>query len=371
MPTALPIHADFSLRALNTFGIEASAQAYLQVADVGTLQQVRRDPALAHLPRLVLGGGSNLLLTGDFPGLVLHMVGRGIAIVQGDGDDSAVYVRAQAGEPWHGLVQWTLAHGIGGMENLSLIPGSVGASPIQNIGAYGVEVGNLIESVRYFDMESGEIVVLDRAGCRFGYRDSIFKHDLRDRAVILDVTFVLPVQWQANLGYAELQQELARRSATASTPSSAGNPGSLASGGSSCSAMVPAATITPADISAAVIAIRTRKLPDPAAIGNAGSFFKNPVVSAITRDALLAQMPNLVSHVQADGSYKLAAGWLIDQCGWKGRSLGAAGVYEKQALVLINRGNATGADVMQLAAAIRADVQARFGVLLEPEPVYV
>ena len=366
MPTALPVHADFSLRALNTFGIEAKARAYLQVADVATLQQVRRDPALAGLPRLVLGCGSNLLLTNDFPGLVLHMVGRGIEILRRDGDDSVIRVRAQAGESWHGLVQWTLARGIGGMENLSLIPGSVGASPIQNIGAYGVEVGNLIESVRYYDMDSGEILVLDRAGCRFGYRDSVFKHGLRARAVILDVTFELPAQWQANLAYAELQHEVTSRSADAAT--GAGSPGSSASPTIQSS---PTATITPADISDAVIAIRTRKLPDPALIGNAGSFFKNPVVSAAERNALLAQMPNLVSHVQADGTYKLAAGWMIDQCGWKGRSIGAAGVYEKQALVLVNHGNASGADIMQLAAAIRADVNERFGVLLELEPVYV
>lgn len=355
MPTDLPLCHNFNLRRFNTFGIDAAARLFLDVTDNAMLQQVREDPALAALPRLVLGGGSNVLLTGDFRGLVLHIATRGIDIIGQDAQHTLV--RAAAGESWHGLVQWTLAHGLGGMENLSLIPGSVGAAPIQNIGAYGVEVASLITSVRYYDMDSGDIVMLDCAACQFGYRDSVFKHRLRDRAVILDVTFALPLRWQPNLAYAELQQELAREK-----PS---DPASLADSPAS------SPTLTAATVSAAVIAIRSRKLPDPALIGNAGSFFKNPVVSAGTRDMLLAQTGSLVSHVQADGSYKLAAGWLIDQCGWRGRALGAAGVYEKQALVLVNRGNASAAEVMQLAAAIQADVRTRFDVVLEPEPVYV
>ena len=350
MSTALPVHADFSLRALNTFGIDARTRAYLQVADVTILEQVRRDPVLGRLPRLVLGGGSNLLLTGDFPGLVLHMVGKGIEIVEQNdgGGDGAVHVRAQAGESWHGLVQWTLARGIGGLENLSLIPGSVGAAPIQNIGAYGVEVGNLIAAVRCFDFGTGETFVLDRAACAFGYRDSVFKHRLRERAVILDVTFALPVPWHANLQYVELRDELLANAVSGSDAA----PDALR-------------------IGAAVTAIRTRKLPDPRVIGNAGSFFKNPVVSIAHRDRLLARWPQLVNYPQPDGSVKLAAGWLIDQCGWKGRSLGAAGVYQQQALVLVNRGNASGAEIVALAAAIQADVAGHFDVMLEPEPVFV
>ena len=359
MQTELPIRHNFSLRRFNTFGIDAAAHAFLDVTDADMLRQVRADTALAALPRLILGGGSNIVLTGDFPGLVLHLATRGIEIVGQDAQTTLV--RAAAGESWHGLVQWTLAHGLGGMENLSLIPGSVGASPIQNIGAYGVEVGNLIDNVRYYDMDSGDIVTLDRTGCEFGYRDSVFKHRQRDRAVILDVTFALPVRWQANLGYAELQQELERIAARNTA-------GDLAIG---AALTTSAPVISAVAVSAAVIAIRTRKLPDPAKIGNAGSFFKNPLVSAAKRNALLATLPGLISHLQPDGAYKLAAGWLIDQCGWKGRSLGAAGVYEKQALVLVNRGNATGAEIMALAAAIRSDVVTRFGVMLEPEPVCV
>ncbi|MGZ3242004.1 MAG: UDP-N-acetylmuramate dehydrogenase, partial [Burkholderiaceae bacterium] len=195
-----------------------------------------------------------------------------------------------------------------------------------------------------FDFETNKILVLDKAACEFGYRDSIFKHRLKDRAVILDVTFRLPKQWQPNVRYADVAQELAQQGLNAPTAK---------------------------NISDAVIAIRTRKLPDPALIGNAGSFFKNPIVQAEQRDALLLRYPQLVSYVQPDGTYKLAAGWLIDQCGWKGRTVGRAGVYEKQALVLVNRGGATGQDVVQLAEAIQADVEARFDVKLEPEPVFV
>ena len=331
-----------SLRAFNTMGIDARARFLLPVQTADALHAVRADPALNTLPRLVLGGGSNLLFTGDFDGLVLHMRATAIAVVGETGD--AVLVRAAAGESWHGLVLWTLAHGLGGMENLSLIPGSVGASPIQNIGAYGSELKDCFHALTAFDFATGKLLHLDRAACEFGYRDSIFKHRLRDRAVILDVTFALPKQWQPNLRYAELAQEIAARGLTA-----------------------PRA----ADISDAVTSIRQRKLPDPALLGNAGSFFKNPVVPAAQRDALLAQHRGLVSYTQGDGNFKLAAGWLIDQCGWKGRAMGAAGVYEKQALVLVNRGGASGAEMVALAEAIQRDVEGRFGVRLEPEPVFV
>jgi len=306
------------------------------------LREVLLSAELAGLPRLVLGGGSNILLTGDYPGVVLHIAMQGIAIA-GE-DDVATYVRAAAGERWHQLVLWTLAHGLGGLENLSLIPGSVGAAPIQNIGAYGAELKDAFHCATVLDLESGAVTVLDKAACAFGYRDSIFKQALHGRAVIVDVTFALPKHWQPNLRYAELSQEVAARGIERPTAK---------------------------DISDAVIAIRTRKLPDPAVIGNAGSFFKNPVVPAAQRHALLERYPQLVSYLQPDGSYKLAAGWLIDQCGWKGRSLGAAGVYEKQALVLVNRGGASGQEVLHLARKIQDDVLERFGVRIAPEPVFV
>jgi UDP-N-acetylmuramate dehydrogenase len=342
MTLPLSIEHDFSLRRHNTFGIDAKAHAYLKVNSPDLLQQVHALQPLAGLPRLVLGGGSNLLLTRDFPGLVLHICMNGSEII---GEDSvATYVRAAAGENWHQFVRWTIAQGLGGLENLSLIPGSVGAAPIQNIGAYGAEVKDCFHQLTAFDLEQGRSFTLDRAACEFGYRDSVFKHRLRERAVILDVTFALPKRWKPNLQYADVAQEIAARGIAAPTAH---------------------------QVSDAVIAIRTRKLPDPAVIGNAGSFFKNPVVSVQQRDGLSARYPQLVSYAQADGSFKLAAGWLIDQCGWKGRSLGSAGVYEKQALVLVNRGGATGRDVAELAAAIQVDVQVRFGVMLEPEPIFV
>ncbi len=342
MTPALPISRDVSLLKCNTFDLEALAGHFLPLTDPAQLTQLRADTATAALPRLILGGGSNVLLTRDFPGLVIHVELKGIELL---GEDREVRrIRVAAGENWHDFVMWTLDQGYGGLENLSLIPGSVGAAPIQNIGAYGVEVGELIESVAVFDFESGAISTLPRADCAFGYRDSVFKHALRDSALILGVTFVLPKDWKPNTRYAEVAQELAARGIT--DPSAR-------------------------QVSDAVIAIRQRKLPDPAVLGNAGSFFKNPVVPAAQRDALLQAHPNLVSHAQPDGSCKLAAGWLNDQCGWKGRSLGAAGVYEKQALVLVNRGGATGADIWRLAQAVQADVAAHFGVQLEPEPVVI
>jgi UDP-N-acetylmuramate dehydrogenase len=346
MNTASPlvptIASHWPLQALNTFGIAATARAYLRVSSSADLQAVRANTALSTLPRLVLGGGSNLVLSGDFDGLVLHLANQGKSIVSED--DTHIIVSAQAGENWHEFVQWTLVQNLPGLENLSLIPGSVGAAPIQNIGAYGSELKDFFHSLTYFDFSTGEISVIDREACRFAYRDSIFKQELRDRVVILDVSFALPKQWQPNLSYTELAHEL------------------TASG-----------VVTPIarDISEAVIAIRRRKLPDPSVIGNAGSFFKNPVVSNANHTTLLEKYPQLVSYVQPDGSFKLSAGWMIDQCGWKGKSLGAAGVHEKQALVLINRGGASGADVLKLAQAIQDDVQQHFGVKLEIEPVLV
>ena len=340
---ALPIAHDISLQQFNTFGIPARARRYLRVEDPAQLAALVADPALAALPRLVLGGGSNLLITRDeVELLVLHMALMGREIVGETAD--AVLVRARAGENWHDFVQFTLAQGLGGLENMSLIPGTVGASPIQNIGAYGAEVKDLFHSLTAFDFASGSTRTMFAADCRFAYRDSVFKHEEGRTLAVLDVTFALPKAWMPNLRYAELARELEAQGI---------------------------ASPTPRQVADAVIAIRRRKLPDPAEIGNAGSFFKNPVVSGEHCARLLAQWPNLVHHLQPDGSEKLAAGWLIDQCGWKGKSLGRAGVYPKQALVLVNNGGARGAEVLALARAIQADVRERFGVLLEPEPVMV
>jgi UDP-N-acetylmuramate dehydrogenase len=336
------LQQNFPLQTLNTFGIAARAQAFVRVESAEQLLGILAEPSLAALPRLVLGGGSNLLLTGDFAGLVLHIALAGRALVASDATHH--YVRAAAGENWHAFVQWTLERGLGGLENLSLIPGTVGAAPIQNIGAYGLEIKDVFHSLTVLDTATGQTRVMDGAACRFAYRDSVFKQDAGKGLIILDVTFALPKLWQPNLRYAELADAVA------------------AAGQGAPSARLIADT---------VIAIRRRKLPDPAVIGNAGSFFKNPVVPAAQCAQLLARFPTLVHHVQADGSEKLAAGWLIDQCGWKGKNLGAAGVYPKQALVLVNNGGATGADVVRLAQAIQADVLAKYGVRLEPEPVFI
>ena len=295
--------------------------------------------------RFILGGGSNVVLGGDFPGLLLKVELRGRELLQEDAD--AVYVRAAAGENWHDFVQWTLAQGWPGLENLSLIPGTVGAAPIQNIGAYGLEAGELLHAVDAIDLTDGSTRTFDHAACRFGYRDSVFKQEgwhVDGRLLITAVTFRLPKRWQPRTGYADVAKELAGRGIT---------------------------TPTPTDIAAAVIAIRQRKLPDPAVLPNAGSFFKNPVVDAATAARLATAHGTLPSYPQPDGTVKLAAGWLIEQAGWKGRSLGPVGMYEKQALILVNHGGATGADVLALTAAVQADVQHRFGVMLEAEPVFI
>jgi UDP-N-acetylmuramate dehydrogenase len=342
MTASLLIQRDVSLRKFNTFGIDAKASAYARIMSADDLQAVRSDETLVQMPRLVLGGGSNILLTRDFPGLVLHIGLRGLEIVGADED--ATYVRAAGGENWHDLVNWTLEHDLGGLENLALIPGTVGAAPVQNIGAYGAELKDCFHSLQAFDFKTGKTVTFSRADCVFGYRDSVFKHAFGDRAVIMEVTFALPKRWKPNLEYAELARELAETKKS-----------------------VP----DPRDVSNAVIGIRRRKLTDPAVMGNAGSFFKNPTVSASLRDALLRSHPQLPSYPQPDGNYRLAAGWLVDQCHWKGRNLGAAGVSATQALVLVNRGGAHGADIVQLANAIQSDVKSRFGVQLEAEPVFV
>ena len=338
----LHIVHDQPLAAFNTFRLPAIARQYLRVTSAAQLTAVRADPALADMPRLVLGGGSNLLLTRDFDGLVLHMAGQGREVL-GE-QDGKILVRAQASENWHAFVGFTLEQGLGGLENLSLIPGTVGAAPIQNVGAYGVETKDVFHSLTAFDMASGEIRTLDAAACRFGYRDSIFKHEAGRDLIVLDVTFALPAAWQPNLRYAELANAVHEAGLAAPAPR---------------------------DIGAIVEAIRRRKLPDPAEIGNAGSFFKNPVVTGEECRRLLEMYPNLVHHAQPDGTEKLAAGWLIDQCGWKGKHIGPAGVYHKQALVLVNLGGAEGADVVRLAQAIQSDVAARYGVALEPEPVFI
>lgn len=339
MPAEL-LQRDIPLHRLNTFGLPARAAWFAAIETPAQLIALIATPEWRYLQHFVLGGGSNLILTGDFDGLVLHARLPGRELVAED--DDARYARAGAGESWHDFVCWTLEQGWPGLENLALIPGTVGAAPIQNIGAYGLEMADRFQQLDAMDLTTGKMVAFDRAACRFGYRDSVFKGEAAGRYLIATVTFRLPKRWRPVTGYAELARELDARKITEPTAR---------------------------DIAGAVIAIRSRKLPDPAHIGNAGSFFKNPVVDAVTFACLAAQHPDLPHYTQPDGTVKLAAGWLIERCGWKGRILGPVGVYEKQALVLVNRGGARGEDVLRLARAIQESVRAMFGVELEPEPV--
>ncbi len=342
MKSTLVLKHDFSLLPFNTFGIDVTAAAFLEVHSADVLLQVYRNEKLMSLPRLVIGGGSNLLLTDHFRGLVLHMAMKGMQV---EGEDSDfVYVSAAAGEKWHDLVCWTLQNGFGGLENLSWIPGTVGAAPVQNIGAYGSELKDCFFSLKAFDFRDGKIVGLSRADCRFTYRNSIFKNGEKDRYVILEVCFALPKAWKPNVSYAEVEKELLRRNIA--------NPRAD-------------------DISQVIIDIRQRKLPDPSVTGNAGSFFNNPTVSREKWLELKRNYPDMPAYAQADGNYRLAAGWLIDQCGWKGKQFGNAGVCETQALVLINRGGASGREIVELSEAIKKDVFDRFAIRLVPEPVFV
>lgn len=335
------VEKNVPLQSCNTFGIAARAHTLVRVRTPQDVYDLLADHRLARQPMFVLGGGSNIVLTGDVKPVVLKMEIMGLRLLEETAQ--AWVVEAGAGENWHDFVRWTLAQGWPGLENLSLIPGTVGAAPIQNIGAYGLEMAERFASLEAVELATGAARVFTAADCGFGYRDSVFKRN-PGRWLVTAVRFRLPKRWAPVTRYADVARELDSQGVTQPTA---------------------------LQVSDAVIAIRRRKLPDPAVIGNAGSFFKNPVVDAATHARLAASHPAMPAYPQADGSVKLAAGWLIEQAGWKGRDLGPVGCYERQALVLVNRGGAIGADVRRIAAAIQAEVQARFGVHIEPEPVFV
>ncbi|EHR72654.1 UDP-N-acetylenolpyruvoylglucosamine reductase [Burkholderiales bacterium JOSHI_001] len=347
-PSAPALHLErgASLRAFNTFGLPATAHTLVHVRDEADVRRVVDHPELGRLPKLVLGGGSNLILSRDPGAVVLRVEIPGRRLLREDPD--AWIVEAGAGENWHELVAWTLAQGWPGLENLALIPGTVGAAPVQNIGAYGVEVADRFDSLDAVDLVTGRKVVLDQGACRFGYRDSVFKQagfgGLAGKSVITRVRFRLPKPWVPVLGYLDLERKIADTGNTAPDAHT---------------------------IFDWVCSIRRAKLPDPAQIGNAGSFFKNPVVSEEQCRDIIGRDPHVVHYPLPDGRFKLAAGWLIDACGWKGKTVGRAGVYDKQALVLVNHGGASGAEVLTLARAIQESVYGRFGIRLEPEPVVV
>lgn len=334
----LQIQTRVSLKPYNSFAVEAQASHFAEAQDDQQVSQALAYAQAQQLPLLLLGGGSNLLLTADVDALVLRMASRGIRLLSDDGE--RVVIEAEAGEPWHPFVQWTLAQGFAGLENLSLIPGTVGAAPVQNIGAYGVELKDLFAGLTALDRNSGELREFSLADCAFAYRDSLFKRE-NGRWVILRVRFALSRSAALHLDYGPVRQRLAEQGIAAPTAS---------------------------DVSAAICAIRSEKLPDPAELGNAGSFFKNPLVSAELAQRLRAEHADLVAYPQADGQVKLAAGWLIERAGWKGFREGDAGVHRLQALVLVNYGAASGAQLLALARRIQADIAERFAVVLEIEP---
>lgn len=355
------VEKNVPLQPLNSFHILAKAHALLRIKSVADVLGLLADAQWQSAPKFVLGGGSNMVLTGDVKPLVLKVEVPGRRLIAET--DKHVILEAGGGEHWHDFVAWTLAQGYPGLENMALIPGTVGAAPVQNIGAYGVELQDRFESLDAIDLHTGELFTLNAAQCAFGYRDSIFKHSssgnkdegyspigLKDRALILRVRFALPKPWKPVLGYADIEKKMLEHGVSAPTAQ---------------------------QVFDWVCDIRRAKLPNPDVVGNVGSFFKNPTVTREQCADIIARDPKVVHYVLADGAVKLAAGWLIDACGWRGKSVGQAGVYERQALVLVNRGSvtgpdgATGGEVMTLAKAIQTSVYERFGILLEIEPVVV
>jgi UDP-N-acetylmuramate dehydrogenase len=331
-----------SLKPYNTFALPAVAHTLVRVTSDADVRRVVDHPELGRSPKFILGGGSNIILTCDMPQVVVKVEVLGRRLVDETAD--AWIVECGAGETWHDVVEWSLHQGWPGLENLALIPGTVGGAPVQNIGAYGVEMKDRFESLDAVDLVTGRSVTLGPSICAFGYRDSVFKRSLAGRSVITRVRFRLPRPWQPVVGYLDLERKRAETGIDAPSPR---------------------------QVFDWVSEIRRGKLPDPARIGNAGSFFKNPVVSAEQCRDIIGRDPGIVHYPLPDGTVKLAAGWLIDACGWKGKSVGQAGVYERQALVLVNRGSAIGSEVMTLAQAIQESVYGRFGIRLETEPVVV
>ena len=348
------IETAVNLRAWNTFGLPAIAQTLIHIDEEADVRRVVDHPEFGRAPKFVLGGGSNIVLARDVSAVVLKVAIGGIRLLETR--DDAFIVEAGAGVPWHELVAWTIDQGLPGLENLALIPGTTGAAPVQNIGAYGLELQDRFDSLDAIDFTTGDVFTLNAAQCGFGYRDSVFKHPaaqvgdfgLAGRSLILRVRFALPKDWQPVLGYLDIERRMQEEGV---------------------------AHPTARQLYDWIVAIRRAKLPDPAVIGNAGSFFKNPTVTPEQCADIIGRDPKVVHYPMPDGSVKLAAGWLIDACGWKGKHVGNAGVYEKQALVLVNRGGrenpATGGEVMTLAKAIQTSVYERFGIRLEPEPVVV
>ena len=331
----MDIQKNYSLKAINSFGMDAIAANFARFKYEDELEDLIKSGVK---PQLILGGGSNVLLSKDLPGLVLQncIYGKGVA---GEKEDT-VLVRLGAGENWHEVVLWTLENNWGGIENLSLIPGSVGAAPIQNIGAYGVELKDVFHHLEAIDLETGKDLVFTNEECEFGYRDSIFKRSLKGKVCITRVCLVLQKKPEVKTHYGAIRQILSDWNITDPTIH---------------------------DVSKAVIHIRQQKLPDPNELGNAGSFFKNPVIDAAAFSELKVKYPDIVSYPQADGKVKVPAGWLIERAGWKGKKVGNTGCHAKQALVIVNYGQATGQEIFNLAQQIMDSIRLQFNIQLQPE----
>lgn len=337
---------DYSLLAHNTFGIDAKCSRFVEYASVEEAQQLVASLTEADQPLLILGGGSNLLLTGDYQGTVLHSAIMGIEVMENssfenqEDEKGSVFLKCGSGEVFDDVVAYAVEHGYHGAENLSIIPGEVGASVVQNIGAYGVEAKDIIYKVEAVEIATGKVVNFDNADCQYSYRQSKFKHEWRDKYLVTHVIYRLSKTFTPDLDYGNIRTSLAAKHI---------------------------AEPTAQQLRDVIIEIRNAKLPDPKVEGNAGSFFMNPIVEKAKYDELAAQYPGM-PHYTIDAEHeKIPAGWMIDQCGWKGKSLGRAGVHDKQALVLVNRGGATGEEIVKLCETIRKDVFEKFGIEIHPE----
>jgi len=336
------VREKFNLKLLNTFGVDATAEKGIEIENHEDLNQLVDNSLCKGKPVFFLGEGSNVLFVRDFPGYVVlnRLMGREVV----EEDDDHVFLRVNAGESWAELVDYTVGRGWGGLENMSLIPGSVGAAPVQNIGAYGVELKDVLDCVEVLDLWTGELEVFSVTQCELGYRTSLFKTGGKGHYLVTSIVLKLTKMPEINISYNALQEYFKQN---------------------------PVEEITIRDVSEAVKAIRRSKLPDPSVLGSAGSFFKNPVVSAEKAWQLKTRFHDIPAFDLGNDNFKLAAGWLIEQCGWKGKRIGDAGVYEKQALVLVNYGNATGKEIYDLSQKIVESVHEKFGVLLEREVTVV
>ncbi|KUO68960.1 MAG: UDP-N-acetylenolpyruvoylglucosamine reductase [Lutibacter sp. BRH_c52] len=329
----MKIQQNISLKTYNTFGIQANAKRFVTVDSANELKEI----IASEKDLFLLGGGSNILLTKDVEKLVVHINTKGIIV--NDFDEDKVLVTAEAGENWHELVLWCVSQNYGGLENLALIPGNVGTSPIQNIGAYGVEIKDIFQQLEAIDIATGKTKIFEDEDCNFGYRNSVFKNELKGKYIIVNVTFKLTKNnHNINISYGAIKDVLTDKE----------NPSIK-------------------EIADAVIAIRQSKLPDPKAIGNSGSFFKNPVISSVLFKELSEKYPEIPHYIVSENEIKIPAGWLIEQCGFKGKRFGDAGVHEKQALVLVNYNNASGKEIYDLAQKIQQKVLETFKISLEIE----